>query len=121
MTRCTSRAGVSARKRQKLACSVAWPRRCKEGKVTMSLPCSSATRSRGLRQLYTDQDDVLFDAARPLILNGIEDVVSRPDLADRALFLTLPYLSAAQRRPERTLWREFDRVRPRLLGALLMR
>jgi len=30
-------------------------------------------------------------AARPAILNGIEDVVTRPDLADRAIFLTLPY------------------------------
>lgn len=37
-----------------------------------------------VRQLYTDQDEVLFDAARPVILNGIEDMVTRPDLADRA-------------------------------------
>ena len=42
-----------------------------------------------VRQLYTDQDEVLFDATRPVILNGIEDIVTRPDLADRALFLTL--------------------------------
>ena len=39
-----------------------------------------------VRQLYTDQDEVLFDAARPVILNGIEDIVTRPDLADRAVF-----------------------------------
>jgi hypothetical protein len=42
-----------------------------------------------VRQLYTDQDEVLFDAARPVILNGIENIVTRPDLADRAVFLTL--------------------------------
>jgi hypothetical protein len=42
-----------------------------------------------VRQLYTDQEEVLFDAARPVILNGIEDIVARPDLADRAVFLTL--------------------------------
>jgi hypothetical protein len=42
-----------------------------------------------VRQLYTDQDEVLFDAARPVILNGIEEIVTRPDLADRAVFLTL--------------------------------
>jgi len=40
-----------------------------------------------LRQLYTDQDEVLFQAARPIVFNGIEDVISRPDLADRAIFL----------------------------------
>jgi hypothetical protein len=77
--------------------------------------------SFAVRQLYTDQDEVLFDAVRPIVLNGIEDVVSRPDLADRALFLTLPYLSEARRRPEQMLWREFDRVRPHLLGGSSMR
>ena len=48
-----------------------------------------------VRQLYTDQDEVLFDAVRPVILNGIEGVITRPGLADRALFLTLPRHSAA--------------------------
>jgi len=72
-----------------------------------------------VRQLYTDQDEVLFDAARPVILNGIEDAITRPDLADRALFLILPSISEAQRRPEKELWREFELARPRLLGALL--
>jgi hypothetical protein len=75
--------------------------------------------SFAVRQLYTDQDEVLFDAARPVILNGIEDVVSRPDLADRALFLTLPCLSEVRRRPEKELWQEFELARPCLLGALL--
>ena len=76
--------------------------------------------SRGgfaVRQLHTDQDEVLFDAARPAILNGIEDVVTRPDLADRGLFVTLPSISEAQRRPEKDLWRELELARPRLLGA----
>jgi hypothetical protein len=36
-----------------------------------------------VRQLYTDQDEILFDAVRPVILNGIEDIITRPDLADR--------------------------------------
>jgi hypothetical protein len=42
--------------------------------------------SFGLRQLYTDQDEVLFQAARPILFNGIEVVISRPDLGDRARF-----------------------------------
>jgi hypothetical protein len=53
--------------------------------------CRLATgASFGLRQLYTDGDEVLFRAARPILLNGIEDVIGQSDLADRALFLTLP-------------------------------
>ena len=40
--------------------------------------------SFAVRQLYTDDEEVLFQAARPILLNGIEDLVYRPDLADRA-------------------------------------
>ena len=72
-----------------------------------------------VRQLYTDQDEVLFDAARPLILNGIEDIVTRPDLADRAVFLTLEPIPEERRRPEAELWTAFDTERPRILGVLL--
>jgi hypothetical protein len=72
-----------------------------------------------VRQLYSDQDEVLFDAARPIILNGIEDVVTRPDLADRALFLTLEPIPDERRRSEAELWAAFEVERPRILGALL--
>ena len=71
------------------------------------------------RQLYTDTDEVLFDAARPIVLNGIEDMVSRPDLADRAIFLSLESISEARRRTERELWRAFRDRAPAILGALL--
>jgi hypothetical protein len=72
-----------------------------------------------VRQLYTDQDEVLFDAARPAILNGIEEIVTRPDLADRAVFLTLQPIPEEHRRPEQELWAAFDAERPRVLGVLL--
>jgi hypothetical protein len=72
-----------------------------------------------VRQLYTDQDEVLFDASRPVVLNGIEDIVARPDLADRAIFLTLEPIPEERRRPEKELWAAFDKERPQILGALL--
>lgn len=72
-----------------------------------------------VRQLYSDQDEVLFDAARPVILNGIEDIVTRPDLADRAVFLTLDPIPEERRRPEQELWAAFEAERPRILGVLL--
>jgi hypothetical protein len=75
--------------------------------------------SFALRQLFTDEDEILFHAARPAILNGIDDVVCRPDLADRAILLTLDSISDDRRRPEKELWREFEIERPRILGALL--
>ena len=70
-------------------------------------------------QLYTDQEEVLFSAERPIALNGIEDVVTRPDLADRALMLTLQPIPEEQRRPERELLAEFELARGGILGALL--
>jgi hypothetical protein len=41
--------------------------------------------SFAVRQLYTNDEEVLFKAARPILLSGIEDVIGRPDLADRVL------------------------------------
>jgi hypothetical protein len=75
--------------------------------------------SFAVRQLYTDDEEMLFEASRPILLNGIEDVISRPDLGDRAIFLTLAPIAEADRRPEDELWREFEIARPRILGALL--
>ena len=72
-----------------------------------------------VRQLYTDQDEVLFDAARPVILNGIEDIVTRPDLADRSVLLTLEPIPEERRRPEAELWAAFNAECPRILGVLL--
>ena len=62
---------------------------------------------------------MLFKAARPTLLNGIEDVIGRSDLADRAIFLALGPIAEEQRRSETELWREFELARPRILGALL--
>ena len=75
--------------------------------------------SFAVRQLCTDRDEVLFQAARPIILNGIEDVITRPDLADRSIFLTLPHLAEERRRTEKEIWRDFETAQPRILGALL--
>jgi len=75
--------------------------------------------SFAVRRLYTDEEEVLFQAARPTLLNGIEDVIARADLADRAIFLSLSPIGEKQRRSEAELWREFERQRPLMLGALL--
>ena len=73
----------------------------------------------GTRRLRTDQDEILFDGARPVILNGIDDIVSRPDLADRAVFLTLSPIPPHLRRAEQEFWAAFESVRPQILGVLL--
>src|SRR5260370_18868671 len=37
------------------------------------------------RRLFTDQDEILFAPPRPLILQGIQEVITRPDLSDRSV------------------------------------
>jgi len=73
----------------------------------------------GTRSLYTNDEETLFDAQRPIILNGIEDVVDRADLADRSIFLPLQQIPEERRRQEEELWRAFEIARPAILGALL--
>jgi energy-coupling factor transporter ATP-binding protein EcfA2 len=70
------------------------------------------------RTLYTDADEVLLDAMRPVILNGIEEVASRSDLLDRAVIIELPTIRESSRRPEDEYWREFEAARPMILGAV---
>jgi hypothetical protein len=72
-----------------------------------------------VRQLYTDQDEMLFDACRPIITNGIEDFITRNDLASRSLFLSLQEIPERKRKEEQRLWAEFERERAKILGALL--
>lgn len=35
----------------------------------------------GARELYKDADEIIFEAQRPILLNGIPDLANRPDLA----------------------------------------
>jgi len=70
------------------------------------------------RELYTDSDEVFFDAMRPVILNGIDHLGERADLADRALTLNLPPIDEGNRKDEAQLYAEFERDLPKILGAL---
>lgn len=73
----------------------------------------------GIRQLYTDGDEFLFDGARPFILNGIEDFMTRSDLQDRAIAIELANIAAGERKSLDELNAEFDAASPRIFGALL--
>ena len=82
--------------------------------------CRLATgASFATRQLYTDAEESLFEAARPLILNGIDEVATRGDLQDRSIVLSLPVISEEQRRTEAELWSAFRDAHQLILGALL--
>jgi Toprim domain-containing protein len=82
--------------------------------------CRLATEGGfGTRKLYTDDEEALFHAMRPIILNGIEDFVTRGDLADRSVVLMLAEIPDNRRRDEETFWAEFEGATPLIFGALL--
>lgn len=71
------------------------------------------------RTLFTDCEETIFDAMRPIVLNGIEDIATRGDLADRSIVLYLPQISVEARQQEHELWANFREAQPKILGALL--
>lgn len=71
------------------------------------------------RELYANDEEVLFDAMRPVILTSIEELATRSDLLDRAVIVYLPVIPEALRRTESKLWAEFEVVHAEILGALL--
>ena len=73
----------------------------------------------GTRELYTDAEEVLFSGARPITLNGIEEVVDRPDLAERSIFAVCKPISSVDRKSEEEVWASFAAAHASVLGALL--
>jgi hypothetical protein len=71
------------------------------------------------RMLHTDRDEVIFEAARPVMLNGIPQLTDRADLASRSLEINLPRIPEGKHRLEDELLAEFEIARPRILGAFL--
>jgi len=72
------------------------------------------------RALYTDDEEALFEAMRPVILTGINPVAASQDLVDRQVLVELQDFDTDDKRQEETvIWRQFQEVSPRLLGALL--
>ncbi len=71
------------------------------------------------RKLYTNNEEKIFQIRRPIILNGIDDIATRGDLLDRAIVLNLPAIPQTDRKDEGRFWKEFDRVRPKIFGAIL--
>src|SRR5277367_2888089 len=74
----------------------------------------------GGRELYSDHDEAIFDATRPIVFNAIPDLgAARPDFLDRAVVVEFLDMKPETRRDEAQFWREFEDARPRILGALL--
>jgi hypothetical protein len=71
------------------------------------------------RKLYTDLDQVLVGGYRTVILTGVHNAVTEPDLAERCVTMNLSHIAPGQRCSEARLWKDFERAHPAIFGALL--
>ena len=70
------------------------------------------------RRLYTDDEDVIIELRRAVILNGINVPTDRGDVLDRSLVVELERIPDSERKTEEELWERFEAEHPKLLGAL---
>lgn len=71
------------------------------------------------RQLYTDDDDIIYNFKRCIGLNGINIAATRPDLLDRSIIVQLERIPKEKRSKNEEIWNEFERLKPRVLGYIL--
>ncbi|WP_394752802.1 hypothetical protein [Crenothrix sp.] len=71
------------------------------------------------RQLYSDGEQFLIEIQRPVLINGIDDIATRPDLAERSIIINLPVIEGDNRRSEEEFWTAFEADKPHILGGLL--
>jgi hypothetical protein len=70
------------------------------------------------RKLYTDDEDVIIELRRAVIINAINVPSDRGDVLDRSLVVELERIPDAERLTEEELWERFEAEHPELLGAL---
>jgi len=70
------------------------------------------------RELYTDDEDVIYKIKRKLMFNGINVVGEEPDFLDRSVTYELTKIPKAQRKKESVLLAEFEKDQPKITGAI---
>ena len=83
------------------------------------LLCRAVTGSGfSKRQLYTDDDDVIYTIQANIGINGINLTSSKPDLLERSILFELRRVEKNKRREESKLIKDFERERPQILGSI---
>jgi hypothetical protein len=71
------------------------------------------------RELYSDDEDIIYEHRRCISLNGINVALIEPDALDRSIFIELSTIDDEDRRKEEELLAEFERIKPKVLGYIL--
>jgi hypothetical protein len=82
--------------------------------------CTYSTGAgQAYRTHYTNDEETIFSAKCPVVLNGITELAQRGDLLDRSIVVTLQAIPEHQRKSEKEIKAAYEQARPRLVGALL--
>ncbi len=72
------------------------------------------------RKLYQDSEEVCLEAKRPIIINGIDDLVEKQDLISRTVMVHLPPIPEANMQTEMVFYKRLEAARPQMLGLILV-
>jgi len=82
--------------------------------------CSIATGGAfSTRTLYTTHQESVVNIRRPVMLNGIGDLIVAQDLLDRCIILELPEITDDFCKTEEEILQEFNKQYPAIFGAVL--
>ena len=81
--------------------------------------CAAITGSKeAKRKLYTDADQVILNLHNMVVINGIDIVPYKSDLAERSLLFELLPIPKEKRKTDSEFWSDFEADRPLILGAI---
>lgn len=69
------------------------------------------------RALYKNTEEIVLDLKAVVAINGVSLVAKESDLLDRSLIITLKRIGPDKIVTEEELWDEFEKDRPKILGA----
>jgi hypothetical protein len=70
------------------------------------------------RRLYSDDEDVIVNYRRCIIINGINNNLTEPDALDRCILIELDRIASKLRKEESRVEIQFEELRPKLLGYI---
>ena len=70
------------------------------------------------RALFTDDDDCIYNFKRCIGLNGINLLVTKPDLLDRTVLLHVQRIADDKCKTEAEIESQFEKIKPEILGGM---
>lgn len=81
--------------------------------------CGAITGSAfSKRELYTDDDDIIYNLMNCIGINGINLVATRPDLLDRSMLIELERVDEENKKSEEDIYAAFQADLPSILGGV---